>query len=59
VALEKLPNLTSGLEMLSVKEEEGFVLGLAICFLAAFFLESVLALSWFNCSAIVFKMAFV
>jgi len=32
VALGILCNLTNGLGMLSVKEEEGFVLGLAISF---------------------------
>ena len=58
-AMGILSNLTNGLEMLSVKEEEDFVLGLTIYFLAACFLESVLALSWLNCSSIVFKIAFV
>ena len=59
MALGILSNLTNGLEMVSVKEEEGFGVGLAISFLAASFLESVLALSWFNYSTIVFKMVFV
>ena len=58
-ALGILSNLTNGLETLSVEEEEGFVLGLSISFLAASFLESVFVESWFNCSVIVFRMAFV
>ena len=57
--VEILSNLTNGLGMLSAKEEEGFALGFSISFLAASFLESALTLSWFNCSAIVFNMAFV
>jgi len=45
MAVGLLSNLTNGLEMLSVKEKEGFVLGHPIPFLAASYLESVLALS--------------
>ena len=59
MALRILSNLTNGLEMFYTKEEKGFVLGLATSFLVASFLEAVLALSWFNYLAIVFKMTFV
>ena len=52
-ALGILSNLTNGLEILSVKGES-FVL-----LLATPFLELVLVESWFNCSTIVLRMAFV
>ena len=48
-----LSNLINGLEILSAKGD-GLVLVLATSFL-----ESIFAESWFNCSAIVLRMAFV
>jgi len=38
--LGTLSNLTNGLEILSVKEEEGFMLGVAASFLESVFVES-------------------
>ena len=48
-----LSNLTNGLEILSVKGE-GFVPLLATSFLQPVFVET-----WFNCLAIVLRMAFM